>query len=112
MPTAPSPALTPGTGSGFAHKVSSTRWTVLRYTNEERFAPCNYLESIRMVTGDEKIQIAAFLPFTCHPAMTVAGVRRAKAAFFPVGERPTRLALQPEAIGAVMEVTKWLEPLM
>ena len=31
---------------------------------------------------------------------------------FPVGERPTRLSLQPEAIGAVMEVTKWLEPLM
>jgi hypothetical protein len=29
-----------------------------------------------------------------------------------VGERPTRLSLQPEAIGAVMEVTKWLEPLM
>jgi len=29
-----------------------------------------------------------------------------------VGEKPTRLSLQPEAIGAVMEVTKWLEPLM
>ncbi len=29
-----------------------------------------------------------------------------------MGERPTRLSLQPEAIGAVMEVTKSLEPLM
>jgi hypothetical protein len=32
--------------------------------------------------------------------------------FFPVGERPARLPLPPEAIGAVMEATKWLEPLM
>src|SRR5712675_850357 len=29
---------------------------------------------------------------------------------FPVGENPTRQPLQPEAIGAVMEVTKWLKP--
>jgi hypothetical protein len=27
-----------------------------------------------------------------------------------VGESPTRQPLQPEAIGAVMEVTKWLKP--
>jgi hypothetical protein len=27
-----------------------------------------------------------------------------------VGARPTRQPLQPEAIGAVMEVTKWLKP--
>jgi hypothetical protein len=27
-----------------------------------------------------------------------------------VGESPTRQPLQPEATGAVMEVTKWLEP--
>jgi len=26
-----------------------------------------------------------------------------------VGENPTRQSLQPEAIGAVMEVTKWLK---
>jgi hypothetical protein len=32
---------------------------------------------------------------------------------FPVGESPTRqLLLRPEAIGAVMEVTKWLKPSM
>ena len=31
----------------------------------------------------------------------------------PVGESPTRqLLLQPEAIRAVMEVTKWLKPLV
>src|SRR5271166_1477953 len=29
---------------------------------------------------------------------------------FPVGESPTRRTLQPEATGAVMEVTKWLNP--
>src|SRR6187551_925906 len=29
---------------------------------------------------------------------------------FPVGVSPTRQTLQPEAIGAVMEVTKWLKP--
>src|SRR6266404_9004145 len=29
---------------------------------------------------------------------------------FPVGENPTRQSLQPEAIGAVMEATKWLKP--
>src|SRR6202140_250284 len=28
---------------------------------------------------------------------------------FPVGASPTRQPLQPEAIGAVMEVTKWLK---
>jgi len=27
-----------------------------------------------------------------------------------VGASPTRQPLQPEAIGAVMEVTKWLKP--
>jgi hypothetical protein len=29
---------------------------------------------------------------------------------FPVGASPTRQPLQPEAIGAVTEVTKWLKP--
>ena len=29
---------------------------------------------------------------------------------FPVGASPTRQLLQPEATGAVMEVTKWLKP--
>ena len=28
----------------------------------------------------------------------------------PVGANPTRQMLQPEATGAVMEVTKWLKP--
>jgi hypothetical protein len=31
---------------------------------------------------------------------------------FPVGVSPTRQPLQPEATGAVMEVTKWLKPLV
>jgi hypothetical protein len=29
-----------------------------------------------------------------------------------MGASPTRQSLQPEAIGAVMEVTKWLKPLV
>jgi hypothetical protein len=29
---------------------------------------------------------------------------------FPVGASPTRQTLQPEATGALMEVTKWLKP--
>ena len=29
---------------------------------------------------------------------------------FPVGARPARHPLQPEATGAAMEVTKWLKP--
>ena len=29
---------------------------------------------------------------------------------FSVGANPTRRTLQPEATGAVMEVTKWLKP--
>ncbi len=44
-----------------------------------------------------------------------AWVRRAqyKGGAFPVGAKPTRLLLlQPVAIGVVMEVTKWLKPLV
>src|ERR1700733_12761358 len=40
------------------------------------------------------------------PFMACAVTRRR----FPVGASPTRQPLQPEAIGAVMEVTKWLKP--
>jgi len=39
--------------------------------------------------------------------VAVCAVQRRR---FPVGARPTRQPLQPEAIGAVMEVTKWLKP--
>jgi hypothetical protein len=39
--------------------------------------------------------------------LRVCAVRRRR---FPVGARPTRQTLQPEAIGAVTEVTKWLKP--
>ena len=41
--------------------------------------------------------------------MSVLGVRRAKAALSS-GCKPHPATLQPEAIGAVMEVTKWLKP--
>src|SRR5712671_760107 len=39
----------------------------------------------------------------------VCAVKRRR---FPVGASPTRQTLQPEATGAVMEVTKWLKPLV
>jgi hypothetical protein len=41
---------------------------------------------------------------------TTPGVRREKAALFPVGASPTRQPLQPEATGAIVEVTKRLKP--
>src|SRR5258706_7652083 len=42
-----------------------------------------------------------------HCPIWVCAVRRRR---FPVGARPTRQRLQPEATGAAMEVTKWLKP--
>src|SRR6202790_5296991 len=39
----------------------------------------------------------------------VCAVKRRR---FPVRASPTRQPLQPEATGAVMEVTKWLKPLV
>src|SRR5207344_2741566 len=39
--------------------------------------------------------------------LLVCAVKRRR---FPVGASPTRQPLQPEATGAVMEVTKWLKP--
>jgi len=38
------------------------------------------------------------------------GVRRVKAAFLSGCKSHPAILLQPEAIGAVMEVTKWLKP--
>jgi len=43
-------------------------------------------------------------------SLTSIGVRRAKAAFLSGCESHPAILLQPEAIGAVMEVTKWLKP--
>ncbi len=40
-------------------------------------------------------------------SLWVCAVQRRR---FPVGASPTRQSLQPEATGAVMEVTKWLKP--
>jgi hypothetical protein len=43
----------------------------------------------------------------CPSPLGVCAVQRRR---FPVGANPIRQSLQPEAIGAVMEVTKWLKP--
>src|SRR6202790_101559 len=45
--------------------------------------------------------------FSQRCLLRVCAVQRRR---FPVGASPTRQPLQPEAIGAVMEVTKWLKP--
>src|ERR1035437_10361513 len=42
-----------------------------------------------------------------HCLLMACAVKRRR---FPVGASPTRQPLQPEAIGAVTEVTKWLKP--
>jgi hypothetical protein len=42
--------------------------------------------------------------------MTASGVRREKAALSSGCKAHPAISLQPEAIGAVMEVTKWLKP--
>ena len=55
---------------------------------------------------------AATETFPETPGMTVVGVRRVKAAFLSGCKSHPAMLLQPEAIGAVMEVTKWLKPLV
>src|SRR5580704_10703100 len=53
----------------------------------------------------ETLNRVLLLPCTC--LLMACAVKRRR---FPVGARPTRQPLQPEATGAVMEVTKWLKP--
>ena len=45
----------------------------------------------------------------CVSLVMACAVKRRR---FPVGVSPTRQPLQPEATGTVMEVTKWLKPLV
>ena len=52
------------------------------------------------------------LSFVGCPYRAEVGVRRAKTAFLNGCESHPAMLLQPEAIGAVMEVTKWLKSLM
>src|SRR5664280_1113357 len=58
-----------------------------------------------MVRMDQFRRVAGHVETGC-PTWVCAVQRRR----FPVGASPTRQSLQPEAIGAVMEVTKWLKP--
>jgi hypothetical protein len=55
---------------------------------------------------------AANRKYNSNPGMSEYGVRHAKAAFLSGCESHPANLLQPEAIGAVMEVTRWLEPLV
>ena len=56
--------------------------------------------------------VAATQTFPRMQGMSHFGVRRVKAAFLSGCESHPAMLLQPEAIGAVMEVTKWLKPLV
>ena len=46
----------------------------------------------------------------CEPPEMTRWVCAVERRRFPVGVSPTRQPLQPEATGAVTEVTKWLKP--
>ena len=59
--------------------------------------PTEYVRSLCRVTLADATDVASW----------VCAVKRRR---FPVGASPTRQPLQPEATGAVMEVTKWLKP--
>jgi hypothetical protein len=88
-------------GSKFREEppTSATRACVVCCNSHPRY-PCQY--------GGR----AAGLPesgewFWERGLLRVCAVQRRR---FPVGASPTRQSLQPEAIGAVMKVTKWLKP--
>src|SRR5271166_3563243 len=67
------------------------------------------MPSLREIPGalTQRRDDGAVGEFNC-PCWACAVERRR----FPVGVSPTRQPLQPEASGAVMEVTKWLKPLV
>ncbi len=52
------------------------------------------------------IKSAFLFQYDFQLSASAFGVRRDKAALFPVGENPTRLSLQPKATGAIIEATK------
>ena len=56
--------------------------------------------------GERFSPVAASETFPETPGMSHCGVRRVKAAFLSGCESHPAMLLQPEAIGAVMEVTK------
>ena len=60
---------------------------------------------------ERTVQASIFDIFAAHEiALTALGVRRGKAALSSGCKPHPANSLQPEAIGAVMEVTKWLKP--
>ena len=61
---------------------------------------------LRTERTDGVIEYRCYMLHCISPLVACAVKRRR----FPVGARPTRQPLQPEATGAVMEVTKWLKP--
>jgi len=66
-------------------------------------------QSRRLLAAVSTAMLAPGQPFHRKCLSWVCAVKRRR---FPVGVSPTRQPLQPEATGAVMEVTKWLKPLV
>src|SRR3981189_3336416 len=66
----------------------------------------NLLNPVSANDQQRRVQSATGASRRQRPLLACAVQRRR----FPVGASPTRQPLQPEAIGAVMEVTKWLKP--
>jgi hypothetical protein len=83
-------------GSGSNHR---RRLCGLRCPRRRREKPRSRYDLWRQRHGDRRSSRE------CPPGVCAVTRRR-----FPVGANPTRQPLQPEAIGAVMEVTKWLKP--
>src|SRR5215211_5695352 len=79
-----------------------------------RYSPCFSVKGCRLERRDTPDFICRFVWASNQEAemnvrYRVCAVERRR---FPVGARPTRQPLQPEATGAVMEATKWLKPLV
>jgi hypothetical protein len=82
-----------------------------------RWSTCRHMQSLGELQQLNNWSVNAELRgslaqrHTRHSAgsLLLLGVRRERRRF-PVGARPTRQALQPDATGAVMEETKWLKP--
>src|SRR3979411_18167 len=66
----------------------------------------NLLNPVSANEQQRRVQSATGASRRQRPLRACAVQRRR----FPVGASPTRQPLQPEAIGAVMELTKWLKP--
>ena len=104
----------------FHHNMLLKRWPLIANIDAHILYTIEPIDSITAVTRDidltfqipgimklaKPLVLSAFRKENVRLLPACAVQRRR----FPVGANPTRQSLQPEAIGAVMEVTKWLKP--